>query len=96
MTDMTPPRPEQQFFDDPAVDRLVGMVMTLAGELWVLKDRQRVTELLLAEKGTLTVEDLDSYEPTPEEATRLAEERQAFVKSLMDNLLALEQSKSGA
>lgn len=93
---MTPPRPEQQFFDDPAVDRLLGMVMTLAGELWVLKDRQRVTELLLAEKGTLTVEDLDSYDPTPEEAARLAEERQAFVKSLMDNLLALEQSKSGA
>ena len=32
-------RPEQTFFADPALDRAVGMIMALATEVWVMRDR---------------------------------------------------------
>ncbi len=95
MTGTTEPRPEQQFFDDPAVDRLLGIVMSLAAELWVVKDRQHVLESLLGDKEIVALAELDTFQPDEAHAARIAAERQAFVKSLMDNLLALEQSKSG-
>ena len=31
--------PEQTFFPDPALDRAFGVVMALAQEVWVLRDR---------------------------------------------------------
>ena len=37
----TKPRPEQVFFADPAIDRMMGVVMALAGEVYVLRDRVR-------------------------------------------------------
>jgi len=32
--------PEQTFFPDPALDRAFGVVMALATEVWVLRDRR--------------------------------------------------------
>ncbi|MFC3227928.1 hypothetical protein ACFOGJ_11840 [Marinibaculum pumilum] len=87
--------PEQTYFSDPAVDRLLAMVMTLASELWVQKDRVLALENLLAEKGVLEPGSLDRYQPDEAEAARLAEARQAYVKTLLDNVLGREQSKSG-
>ena len=34
-------RPEQTFFPDPAIDRELGVVMALATEVYVLRDRTR-------------------------------------------------------
>ena len=87
--------PEQVFFGDPAIDRLLAMVMTLASELWVHKDRLAALEGLLAEKGIVAPGSLDGFQPSEGDAQRLAAERQAYVKSLLDNVLAREQSKSG-
>ena len=38
---MTPPRPEQRFFEDPALDRIMGMTMALAAEVFVLRSQLR-------------------------------------------------------
>ncbi len=38
---MTPPRPEQQFFNDPALDRIMGVTMALAAEVFVLRSQVR-------------------------------------------------------
>ena len=37
-------RPEQTFFDDPALDRAFGVVMALATEVYVQRDRLRALE----------------------------------------------------
>ena len=37
---------EQTFFEDPALDRAFGVVMALATEVYVLRNRQRALERL--------------------------------------------------
>lgn len=87
------PRPEQTFFEDPALDRAVGMIMTLAGEVWVLRDRMRAMERLLEAQGALAPGALDAYAPDSEESARLEADRRDFVRHLMDNVLARQASK---
>ncbi len=81
-------RPEQVFFDDPAIDRLAGAVYALAAETWVLRDRVRRLEAALAATGALAADALDAA-PEPE---GIAEERKAFVASLMEPLLGRQKS----
>ena len=90
--DAGPDRPEQTFFEDPALDRAFGVVMALATEVYVLRDRLAALEDHLHDKGVLEVAALDR-EPTVEERARRREDRDAFVAHLMDNLLGRQQSK---
>jgi hypothetical protein len=59
------------------LDNLGFALIELAKEMWIMKDRQMVTEALLSEKGLLA--DLDSYQPGPELAGRIASERKRFL-----------------
>jgi len=81
--------PEQTFFPDPALDRAFGVVMALAQEVWVLRDRMAAMEAQLAERGVLQIERLNE-EPARDER---AAEREAFVAHLMQHLLGEQQSK---
>lgn len=80
---------EQTFFPDPALDRAFGVVMALAQEVWVLKDRVAALEAQLAERGALDIARLNQEPATDERAA----EREAFVRHLMQNLLGEQQSK---
>ncbi len=51
------------FFDDPTSDKLLSIVMALAGEVSVLRDRLDTTLRLLEEKGTLRAADLEAFQP---------------------------------
>jgi hypothetical protein len=81
--------PEQTFFPDPALDRAFGVVMALAQEVWVLKDRVAAMEAQLTERGLLDVNRLNE-EPGRDER---AAEREAFVAHLMQSLLGQQQAK---
>lgn len=87
-----PARPEQTFFEDPALDRAFGVVMALATEVYVLRDRVRALESLLSEQGVIEEGALDA-EPSPEAMARTAADRDAFVAHLMENLLGRQASK---
>ena len=43
------------FFDNPDTDKLVSMLMGLAGEVSVMRDRMDTVERLLGEKGLLSL-----------------------------------------
>ena len=81
--------PEQTYFPDPALDRAFGVVMALATEVWVLKDRVAGLEAQLVARGMVDREAL-SREPADDVAR---EEREAFVAHLMQNLLGVQQAK---
>ena len=81
---MTAADPEQTFFKDPALDRALAMIMALAAELAVTKDRLRALEVLLENAGTLKAGALDAYRPTPAEDAYLAAERNAMAQQLME------------
>ncbi|MBT8422363.1 MAG: hypothetical protein KJP03_04515 [Gammaproteobacteria bacterium] len=70
------------------LDRLGKALITLAQELWVVKDRQRVLEAALAENGITTSELLDGWEPDAALSATLEKDRAALIDSLLN---ALEQ-----
>ena len=81
--------PEQTFFPDPALDRAFGVVMALAQEVWVLKDRVAALEAQLAARGAVDLQRLDAEPATDERAAA----REEFVQHLLQNLLGVQQSK---
>jgi len=51
------------YFDDPAIDRLLSMVLALAGDVAVLRERLDTIERLLEARGTLSRADIEGYQP---------------------------------
>ena len=86
------PQPEQTFFADPAIDRLLGFAMTLATEVWVLRDRLAALEGVLAAHGVIERGAVDAAPPGDGAGPA---DRTAFVGHLMDNLLG-KQASQGA
>ncbi len=61
-----------------SVTDVARMLMALTSEVWIMRDRQIVTEYLLATKGSITREDIDNFSPPAELATAIAAERDRF------------------
>lgn len=78
-----------QYFADPAVDKLLSIVMTLAGELSVTRDRLDTVERLLSKKRVLSAADVDAYQPD-EAATRARDARRS---AYLDRLLRAVQTE---
>jgi hypothetical protein len=51
------------YFEDPAIDRTLSIVMAIAGEVSVLRERLDTVERLLDAKGTISRADIESYTP---------------------------------
>lgn len=88
-------RAEQVFFADPALDRAFGVVMALATEVQVLRDRVAALERQLERGGQLDRTALDA-EPSADELAQSKQDREAFVRHLMSPLLGRQASKGGA
>jgi hypothetical protein len=69
------------------IDDLGRAVLLLARELWVVKDRQLVTEALLAERGIDLGDAIRDYQPSGALAEMLAAERKALTERLLDALV---------
>ncbi len=54
------------YFDDPAIDRTLSILMALVGEVSVLRERLDTIERLLEARGTISRADIESYEPDRE------------------------------
>ncbi len=89
------PRAEQQFFEDPAVDRMMGIVMALATEHYVLRDRVRALESELARQGNLDLKALARAPDTEQRAAGRADS-EAFAQALLEPLLGRQQSRGAS
>jgi hypothetical protein len=85
-------RPEQRFFADPAIDRLLGTVFALAQEHYVLLDRVRALEEALAKAGSIDAS-LLGRPRDPAQALAASEQADRFVAALMRPLLGLQESR---
>lgn len=91
-------RPE--YFEDPAIDKVLSITMALAGEVAVLRDRQDTVERLLEDGEPVTRAAIDAYQP--DEGVR--NERDAWRETFLDVVLRrihqereeLEQQSIGA
>jgi hypothetical protein len=70
------------FFDDPAVDKLLAMLMGLAGEVSVIRDRLDTVERLAEARGLFTQQDIESYEPPDEVIAARAARREEFLDEI--------------
>jgi hypothetical protein len=80
--------PDLTFFRDPAVDRVLGVIMELAAELFVLRDRVQTLERVLERQGALDVADLENYAPSPEERAQRLAERDALIARILAPMTA--------
>lgn len=88
--------PEQLFFESESTDRLGQMLLVMASELHVLRDRVRCLEFMLAKNDAIDVHALDRFEPSPEQAKVLQQDRETFVAHLFEVLDGRAKSTSGA
>lgn len=87
-----PLKAEQTFFDDPAIDRVMSMIMTLAAELHVTRDRLMAMEMMLESNTPITSASLDAFRPDPAQKERLDAARQALSSELMFCTMGVEAS----
>jgi hypothetical protein len=73
----------QSFFEAESVDRLVSMVLELATELWVVRERLYVLEREAGRLGLPLSEAIEAHRLTPEEQAQLAEMRRRMLGELM-------------
>ena len=71
------------YFDDPATDRLMSIVLALAAEVSVLRQRHDTVERLLAANGTLSRADIESYAPDAAIARERGLDTQAYIARIM-------------
>lgn len=79
-----PPR----LLGDPMLDRTMLVVMRLARELYVTRDRVRVLERLLVARNVLTPGQIDDYVPDDEESAQIAVERDGYIAEILEPLTA--------
>src|SRR5262245_576822 len=83
------PLPEQTFFTDPVVDRLMGVIMALAAEVYMLRSRVRRLERAQAPDGSPG--DADAL--SPEEAQAERRDAAAFAAHLLEPLIGEQQAR---
>jgi hypothetical protein len=72
-----------QYFDDPALDRMLSIVMAMAGEISVLRERLDTLERLLEAKGALDRAAIDAYQPDSDAAFERGLKTREFIFRLM-------------
>ena len=82
---MTDPR--HQYFEDPAITRLMGMVVALAGEVFVLKAQNERLHRTLKKKNVIGDEALTAVEEDKDLRQWLVRERDEFSKYLLMPLI---------
>lgn len=85
-----------QFFQDPAMDEAMSMIMVLASEVSVLRDRLDTFERLSAAGGGPTSEDIEQFVPDDSCLNEREAARQAFLQRLyfVSNKRAQETAES--
>ncbi len=71
------------FFDDPSVDKVVAMVMGLAGETAVMRDRLDTIERLLETKGLLRRAEIEAYQPSDDVLADRSAWREAYLSEIL-------------
>lgn len=70
------------FFADPAIDKILNMVVVLGSEVWTLRERLAAFEAIQVRQGGLAAGEIDAFDFSPEQEAKLAGERKEFIDSL--------------
>ena len=79
-------RGHPHYFKDPMIDHLLESVLQLGAEMWIIRDRQMVTEYLLTTEGKVTPEMIEAFKPSPEFREKMKVERGTYTRRLYQSL----------
>lgn len=78
--------PDPVYLQDPVLDATVRMVVELAAQVWVERERRITLETVLETRGLLTREQLEAFKPTAAQAAAIKEERNCFIEDVFKEL----------
>lgn len=81
---------KKSWLGDPILDKIFQVVIRLAGELYVTKDRLTTLESIIEEKGILDLSEIETYSQNAENNEKLSEQRDEFVASLLEPLTKID------
>ena len=72
---------------DEMLDRMMNVIMGLAEELYVTRDRLQVMERVLESRGALSREELDRFKPDEKQQADILRDRDAFIQAILSRAL---------
>ena len=78
--------PRRAQLDELSPDQMVAVVMRLAMEISVLRDRLQTHEQLLESRQVLSSEDIEQYTPSKDESESRREARNRLIESIINDL----------
>ncbi|MBI4233281.1 MAG: hypothetical protein HY686_02450 [Chloroflexi bacterium] len=76
-------------FPDPVQDKLLGLILALGAEVWVLKDRLALLEEALSTRGISVSDLIEELAKRPERVATIEQERNAFMERFL-RILTME------
>ena len=77
---------KKSWLGDPILDKMFQVVIRLAGELYVTKDRLTTLESIIEEKELLDLSEIDTYAESAENNMKLNEQRDAYIANILEPL----------
>ena len=71
------------YLDERSIDNLMATIMTLTQEISVLRDRLDTIEKLLVDKKSITLEDIETFEPDDDLIKERKDRRQMLLKRVL-------------
>lgn len=75
-----------QYFQDPAIDKVLSIAMNLAGEIVVLRERVDTLERLLEQHTPVNKSMVDDYRPSREVLAEREEWKQTFLDIVLRSI----------
>ena len=72
-----------QFLESSETERLMSILMAVAGELAVTRERLDTVERILESKGIMNAQDIESFEPSKEQAEERAVMQQEYIARIL-------------
>ena len=89
------PRPAF-FAGEPGADQLLGMLMAVASEVAVLRERMDTVEQIAAARGISLAADIEAFEPTIADRERREAWRQQYMQRVLQGLADDVAAAAGA
>ena len=72
---------------DEMLDRMMNVIMGLAEELYVTRDRLKVMERVLESRGALGRDELNNWKPDQNQQDEILSDRDAFIQAILGRAL---------
>ncbi|MBE9227031.1 hypothetical protein IQ264_16505 [Phormidium sp. LEGE 05292] len=71
------------YFDDPQIDKMLAIIMALTAEVSVLRDRLDTLEHLIQDKGIISIDEIETYQPDEQVAKEREQRRAEYIARVL-------------